>query len=104
MIVLLRMETLKIVKDNNPLLRKRSEEVLLPLSSEDKNTLLNMLNYLKNSQDESYREKHKEVREGIGLAAPQIGLLKKMIVIHFHRDDEEITHLLVNPTIISNSA
>lgn len=98
------METLKIIKDNNPLLRKKSVEVSLPLSKEDKDTLLNMLNYLKNSQDEKYRELHKEVREGIGLAAPQIGLLKRMLVVYFKREDEEITHVLVNPVIISNSA
>ena len=59
------METLKIIKDNNPLLRKKSIEVSLPLSNLDKDTLLSMLNYLKNSQDEKYRELHKEVREGI---------------------------------------
>ena len=105
------METLKIIKDNNPLLRKKSVEVNMPLSKEDKDTLLSMLNYLKNSQDEEntlldeeYRNKHKEVREGIGLAAPQIGLLKRMLVVHFKKDGEEVTHVLVNPTIISNSA
>ncbi|MCQ2786938.1 MAG: peptide deformylase [Bacilli bacterium] len=98
------METLKIIKDNNPLLRKKSVEVSMPLSKEDKDTLLNMLNYLKNSQDEKYREKHPEVKEGIGLAAPQIGILKRMLVVYFKREDEEVTHVLVNPTIISNSA
>ncbi len=97
------MEILKIVKDNNSLLRKKSIEVNMPLSKEDKDTLLSMLNYLKNSQDEKYREEHKEVREGIGLAAPQIGMLKRMLVIHFFDGEEEITHALVNPVIISNS-
>ncbi|MCQ2792390.1 MAG: peptide deformylase [Bacilli bacterium] len=98
------METLKIIKDNNPLLRKKSVEVTMPLSKEDRDTLLKMLNYLKLSQDPEYLEKHPKVREGIGLAAPQIGLLKRMLVIYFKHDEEEITHVLVNPTIISNSA
>ena len=98
------METLKIIKDNNPLLRKKSVEVSLPLSKEDKDTLLNMLNYLKLSQDEAYREKHKDMKEGIGLAAPQIGILKRMLVVYFKREDEEVTHVLVNPKIVSNSA
>ena len=97
------MSTLKIIKDNNPLLRKKSVNVSLPISKEDKDTLLNMLNYLKNSQDEEYRNKHKEVKEGIGLAAPQIGLLKRMLVVYIKRNEEEITHVLVNPKIISNS-
>lgn len=98
------METLKIIKDNNSLLRKKSVEVSLPISKEDKDTLLNMLNYLKLSQDENYREKHKNVREGIGLAAPQVGILKRMLVIYFKREDGEVTHVLVNPVIVSNSA
>ena len=42
---------IKIVKDNNPIMRKRSLPVDLPLSKEDKLTLDEMLNYLKKSQD-----------------------------------------------------
>lgn len=98
------MKPLKIVKDNNPLLRKVSQEVALPLSSEDRSTILNMLNYLKLTQDEEYRNEYPKVREGVGLAAPQIGILKKMLVIHFtDGDGREITHALVNPKIISTS-
>jgi len=97
------MKDLKIVKDNNKLLREKSLDVSLPLSSEDKETILSMLTYLKNSQDEKYKQSHPECREGIGLAAPQIGVLKKMIVIHFFNEDVEVTHALVNPKIVSNS-
>lgn len=98
------MELLKIVKDNDSLLRKKSVDVSLPISKEDKDTILSMMNYLKLTQDDAFREKHKNIREGIGLAAPQIGVLKKMLVIHFYnQDDEEVSHALVNPKIISNS-
>lgn len=99
------MKMLTIIKDNNPLLRKKSSEVSLPLNQTDEETILSMLTYLKNSQDEDYLKKHPNVREGIGLAAPQIGLLKKMLVVHFINEDEkEITHALVNPIITSMSA
>ena len=43
---------LKIIKDNNPIMRQKSLEVSLPLSKEDKELLDEMLLYLKKSQDE----------------------------------------------------
>ena len=49
---------LKIVKDNNPIMRKKSLPVEMPLSNKDKETLDAMLDYLKRSQDEEYAKKH----------------------------------------------
>ena len=49
---------LKLVKDSNPIMRKKSLPVELPLSVEDKETLDAMLEYLKLSQDEDYAKKH----------------------------------------------
>ena len=49
---------LKIVKDSNPIMRQKSKPVPLPLSKEDKETLDEMLNYLKLSQDEEYAAEH----------------------------------------------
>lgn len=97
---------IKIVKDKNPTLRLPSKEVPLPLSDQDKQTLDEMLEYLKLSQDEAYRAKHPSVREGVGLAAPQIGVNKRMLVIHYCNDLERnlfTTYELVNPKIIANS-
>ena len=93
---------LKIVKDSNPIMRKRSSPVELPLSKEDKATLDAMLDYLKKSQDEEYAAKH-NIREGIGLAAIQIGLLKRMFVVYFDTADEHVEYQLVNPKIIESS-
>lgn len=93
----------KIVKDNNPIMRKRSEAVELPLSNETKQVLDEMLNYLKLSQDEEYAKKH-NIRSGVGLAAIQIGLLKRMFVVYLKYDDgSEFVHQLVNPQIIETS-
>lgn len=98
---------LKIVKDNAPSLREKSKPVPMPLSKETKDLLDQMLSYLRDSQNEDYRAKHKEVREGVGLAAPQIGVNQRMLVISYpYRDGDEIKQLeyqLVNPEIISNS-
>ena len=93
-----------IVKDNKPSLRERSKEVPLPLSSELKATLDEMLEYLKNSQDDDYLKAHTDVRAGVGLAAPQIGLNLRMIVVYYKgEDDKEIIYQLVNPKIVVSS-
>lgn len=97
---------LKIVKDNATSIHSPSKDVEMPLSKEDKDTLDEMLQYLKDSQDPAFREKNPKVREGIGLAAPQIGINKKMLVIYYSRDPEEkefTQYQLVNPKIVSNS-
>ena len=93
---------LKIVKDSNPIMRKRSLPVEMPLSSHDKETLDAMLEYLKLSQDEEYSKKH-NIQPGVGMAAIQIGILKRMFVIYYQRDEEIIQYQLVNPQIIETS-
>ena len=93
---------LKIVKDNNPIMRKKSLPVDLPLSVEDKKTLDEMLEYLKLSQDEDYAAKH-NIRAGVGIAAIQIGLLKRMFCIYYETEDGIVQYQLVNPKIIEYS-
>ena len=93
---------IKLVKDSNPIMRQRSKPVDLPLSKEDKATLDAMLDYLKKSQNEEYASKH-NLREGIGLAAIQIGLLKRMFVVYFDTEEEHVEYQLVNPRILESS-
>ncbi len=93
---------LKIVKDNNPIMRKKSLPVEMPLSSQDKEILDAMLEYLKLSQDEEYAKKH-NIQAGVGMAAIQIGLLKRMFVIYYQKEDEIVQYQLVNPLLIETS-
>lgn len=93
---------IKIFKDNNKLLHKRCSPVSMPLSDATKKTLLEMLDYLKASQNEEYAEKH-HIRAGVGLAAPQIGLLQRMFVIYYEVENKTIQYALVNPKIIATS-
>ena len=94
---------LKIVKDSNPIMRNVSKEVSLPLTKEDKELLDEMLNYLKLSQDEEYAEKH-NIKAGVGLAAIQVGYLKRMFVVYYHDEEgKEISYQIVNPKIIETS-
>ena len=92
---------LKIV-NNNPIMRLKSEPVPLPLSEEDKKTLDAMLEYLKLSQDEDYAAKH-NIRSGVGIAAIQIGLLKRMFCIYYETEEGVVQYQLVNPKIIEYS-
>lgn len=94
---------LKIVKDSNPIMRQKSQPVNLPLSAEDKELLDEMLNYLKLSQDEEYAKKH-NIRAGVGIAAIQVGVLKRMFCVYYTNENEEIVqYQLVNPKIIEYS-
>lgn len=93
---------LKIIKDNNPIMRKKSIPVEMPLSSKDKETLDSMLEYLKRSQNEEYAKKH-NIQAGVGMAAIQIGLLKRMFVIYYETEDGVVQYQLVNPVIIETS-
>lgn len=99
----IKTKIMKIIKDTNPIMRKKSLEVPLPLSEEDRRTLNMMSEYLKKSQDEEWAKKN-NVRPGIGLAAIQIGLLKRMFVIYLPFGDRLIEYQLVNPKIIETSA
>lgn len=93
-----------IIKDNNPLLREKSVDVSFPISQEDAATLDKMLEYVRNSQDEKMVEKYK-LRPSVGIAAPQVGVLKRMIVLRvtYGDCDDVFEFALVNPQIVSKS-
>lgn len=97
-----------IIDDKNPILREISEPVSLPLSKEDYQTLMEMYEYLQNSQDDDKCEEL-NLRPGVGLAAIQIGIKKRMCAILIYDYDEEgeiigqTAYALVNPKIISHS-
>lgn len=94
---------LKIVKDKVKSLRDKSIPVEMPISQKDRKTLSDMVEYLINSQNEEYCQKH-NIRSGVGLAAPQIGINKRMFAIYYNKSENEIIKYgLVNPKIIQNS-
>ena len=91
------------IYDGHPLLRTVVDEVKLPLTDEDKELMKKMIEYLKNSQDKKIAKKYK-LKEGIGLAAPQIGLNKRIFAIYCD-DEKEQKHeyAIANPRLISHS-
>ncbi|MFA7529052.1 MAG: peptide deformylase [Bacilli bacterium] len=92
-----------IIKDDNPILRNKSEDVTLPLSDEDIATIEKINEYLVNGYDKEKVEKF-GIRPAYGLAAPQIGVFKKIFVI-LATDETGKTHHYgaINPKIISHS-
>lgn len=92
-----------IVKDDNPILREKSEPVKLPLSKKDKTLLTGMLTYVKNSVDPEIAEAQ-NLRPAVGIAAIQLGEKKQMLAVAIQEEDGSfLEYALVNPKIVSHS-
>ena len=95
-----------IVKEGNKILRNTSTKVNLPLSSEDLTCLKGLYEYVVISAIDELVEKYK-IRPGVGIAAPQVGVNKRMFAINCvdFLDEKEPRYLLavINPTILSRS-
>jgi peptide deformylase len=84
------MSVLEIIKEPNPILRKKADNVL-NVDDDIRKLMDNMLETMYQAP-------------GIGLAAPQVGILKKVIVIDLSKDDEpKKPFFIVNPKIIWKS-
>lgn len=92
-----------IVLEGHPVLEQVAEEVTLPPSKENKDILAEMLQFLKYSQDSEMADKYK-LRAGVGIAAPQLGISKRMFAVHFEDlDGKTYSDGYFNPKIISHS-
>ena len=99
------MLTMKdIIRDGHPTLRQKAAELELPLTKEEKETLIAMREFLVNSQDEEIAKRY-GLRSGVGLAAPQINISKRMIAVLIPDDGsgKSYDYMLVNPKIVSHS-
>src|SRR5690554_3852768 len=77
-----------IIKESDPILREKSKHV--------SKINANIHKLLDNMADTMY-DAH-----GVGLAAPQIGILKRVIVVDTGEEDAEIIEL-INPEIVASS-
>jgi peptide deformylase len=98
------MITMKeVIREGHPTLRKVAEEVPVPASEDDKKILKKMLEFVINSQDPDIASKY-DLRPGIGIAAPQINVSKRMIAVHVYDDQDNLfSYALINPKIVSHS-
>lgn len=101
-----------IIREGNPTLRAVAKDVELPLSDEDIILGKKMMQFLKNSQDPAIAEKM-GLRGGVGLAAPQLDISKRIIAVLVpNPEDEEgnppaqpysLQEIMYNPRIVSHS-
>ena len=92
-----------IIREGDPRLKEKSKDVAVPVSEEDIQLLKDMLEYVHNSVDEEIGPKY-GLRPSVGLAAPQLGILKKIIAISTYDEKGKFWDLaLINPKIISYS-
>ncbi len=96
-----------IIIDPNPLLRQKAKPVDIPLSKEDQALIMAMRQYVHDSKIEEIAEKE-QLKPAVGLAAPQIGILKQLCVVELEQLDEQdelvvVEYALANPKIIAHS-
>lgn len=104
MIEVIQMLTMDdIIRDGHPTLRLVAKEVPMPPTEEDKKILQSLLEYVINSQNPEMAKKY-NLRPGIGLAAPQINVSKRMLAVHVTDEKGELhSYALFNPKILSHS-
>ena len=94
----------KILDEKDKHLRIVSKDATFPISIEEKKLVDNIIKHLTYSQIEKYSEKYK-LRPGMGLAFPQVGINKRIIVIvNEYEDGKFENYVVVNPVIVSNSS
>lgn len=93
-----------IIREGHPVLTTRAGDVEIPLKPETKKILTQMRAFLIHSQNDEMREKY-ELRAGVGLAAPQINISKRMCVMYTTDETGKTLHdyVMVNPRIVSHS-
>lgn len=101
-----------IIREGHPTLRQVAEEVHLPLSDQEIILGEKMMQFLKHSQDPVMAEKM-GLRGGVGLAAPQLDVSKRIIAVLVpNPEDEEgnppaqayaLEEIMFNPKIVAHS-
>ena len=97
------MSTNEILDEKNKTLHVICDEVTFPIKKEERKKINEMIEYLTISQNEKLAEQY-NLRPGMGLAAPQVGITKRFFVIVEEQEDKTFKNYIVfNPKIISNS-
>jgi len=94
---------LDILDESNKILREVTKETIFPISNDYRDIVDKIILELTYSQIEEY-EKEYNLRPGMGLAFPQLGIKERIIVIVYEVEpgvfDE---YVVVNPKMISHS-
>lgn len=97
------IKTSDILDEFDKRVRAFNKEVEFPLSKERKKLIQDMLEHLHYSQIDKYAKKY-DLRPGMGLAAPQMGINERFFVIcHEEKENKFKNYILINPQMISHS-
>ncbi|MEK4152004.1 peptide deformylase [Carnobacterium sp. FSL E2-0243] len=95
-----------IIREGHPTLRESAAHVDFPLTDQELKLTAEMMEFLVNSQDPDLSEKY-NLRGGVGLAAPQLDVKKRIIAVHIPGTEEnpepQLSTVMINPKIISHS-
>ncbi len=97
------LRTKDILDEKDSRVRAKNTDVEFPLSDEYKNIIPEMLKHLRYSQIEKYSKMY-DLRPGMGLAAPQLGINKNFFVVCYEVSEGKFEdYILINPKVISYS-
>lgn len=92
-----------ILDEKEKILREKCVDAEFPISNNEKELVDRIIDHLTYSQIEEYEKKY-DLRPGMGLAFPQIGINKRIVVIVHEYDDGKFdNYVFVNPKIVSHS-
>ncbi len=97
------LKTSDILDEKDKRIRAKNEDVVFPLDKKEKKLIHDMLEHLYFSQIEEKAKKY-NLRPGMGLAGPQVGINKKFFVVcHEESENNFKNYILINPKLISHS-
>ena len=97
------IKTSDILDESDKHLRAPNKDVTFPLSKDRIKLINDMLEHLYYSQIEKYANKY-NLRPGMGLAAPQMGINEKFFVVCYEESENNFkNYILINPKMISHS-
>ena len=95
-----------ITIEGNPVLRVKCERVKFPLTKDDKECLKQLHEYMVVSEIEELTKKY-NIRPGVGIAAPQVGVAKRMFAMNcvdfLDEKQTKYSYTVINPEIIAKS-
>ena len=88
-----------IIKEWYPTLNKVAKDVPLPLTISDKKLLKDMMEYVRNSQNQELATKY-DLRPAVGISAPQLNISKRLFVIYVEDFNGVLyDYMLINPKL-----
>ncbi|MDR2834506.1 MAG: peptide deformylase [Streptococcaceae bacterium] len=96
-----------IIREGHPTLREVATAIVEPISEEYITLGKQMLQFLENSQDPDIAQEL-DLRGGVGIAAPQLDIPKRIMAVLIPSEDEEsdepkLREVMFNPKVLSHS-